>query len=136
MIPKNSSAVMEIAGTQATVKPSKTFYLDIENNRIVGMVDNLDAVKQAVLLILGTNRFEHPIYSWNYGIESRKLIGKPMSFVIPELERYVKEALLQDDRITEVKDFSFTRIDRGKLGATFTVVSVFGSFPSEKEVSV
>ena len=132
MIPGGSSDVKIITVAE---KPSKTFSLDASNNQIIGTVDDLEAVKQAVLLILGTNRFEHPIYSWNYGIESKKLIGKPMTLVVPELERYIKEALLQDDRISEVKDFTFKQQKR-KLIVGFTVVSNKGNFTTGTEVKI
>ena len=132
MIPGGSSDVKIITVVE---KPSKTFSLDASNNQIIGTVDDLEAVKQAVLLILGTNRFEHPIYSWNYGIESKKLIGRPMTLVVPELERYIKEALLQDDRISEVRDFSF-RQQKRKLIVEFTVVSSKGSFATGTEVKI
>lgn len=131
MTPSNGVAVI----TAAAEKPSMTFSLDTTNNRIIGTVDDLEAIKQAVLLILDVPRFEHPIYSWNYGIESRKLIGKSMALVIPELQRYIIESLTQDDRISEVKDFKFTPSKR-KLGVEFTVVSNKGSFSSGTEVSI
>ena len=36
------------------------------------------------------------------------LIGKDVEYCIPEIERRVREALLQDDRITAVQNFEFT----------------------------
>lgn len=55
--------------------------------------------------------------------------------MIPELERVIKEALMQDDRITNVKDFNFEK--RGKdILVTFIVETVEGEVSIEKVVSV
>lgn len=64
-------------------------------------------MKQTIYCILNTERFEHLIYSWNYGIELKNLIGESSTYVVPELQRVITEALLQDDRIEEVNNFNF-----------------------------
>lgn len=131
MIPANSTVIL------ATVKnlPSKTFRFDIETKRIVGFIDKLEAVKQAAYFIFENERFENLIYSWNYGFEGNKLYGLPMELAVVELERYVTEALTQDDRITEIIDFVYTE-DGNNLTAAFTVVSTEGSFEADVEVTV
>ncbi|MEN7878670.1 DUF2634 domain-containing protein, partial [Clostridioides difficile] len=70
----------------------------MEKSKIDGICDDVEALKQTIFLILNTERYQHLIYSWNYGVELNDLIGEPISFVIPELERRIKEALIQDDR--------------------------------------
>ena len=47
------------------------------------------------------------MYSWDYGVELADLFGEPVSYVCPELERRITEALLQDGRIEGVDGFSF-----------------------------
>ena len=84
-----------------TEQTSRTYYLDIEKNIIYNFCDGLEAMKQTIYCILNTERFDHLIYSWNYGIELKHLIGESTTFVIPELERVIKEALLQDTRIVD-----------------------------------
>jgi hypothetical protein len=133
MIPTDSTVT---AGTGSTELPSKTFYLDITNNKIVGTVDNIEAVKQAVYVILNTERFKHEILSWNFGMETKPVMGMTMELAMPEIKRYITEALIQDDRIAEVKDFSFSVVKSGVLAVSFTVVSNKGSFTTETEVSV
>jgi len=100
---------------------------------ITGTIDEVRAVEQAVFLILNVERYEWPIYSWNYGFEKKSLIGKPVAFCIPEIERRVKEALLQDDRITAVENFQF-EVNKKKVLTTFTVISIFGPIFTEMEV--
>ena len=85
---------------------SHTYKLDLDNSTIAGYVDDLEAMKQAIYLILNIERYEYLIYSWNYGIELNDLYGQPIPFVLPELKRRITEALLQDSRILGVDNFS------------------------------
>jgi hypothetical protein len=104
-----------------------------EKNISFDRIAGLEAVRQTVWLILNIERCRYIIYSWNYGIELEDLFGAQVSFVRPELERRIKEALIQDSRITAVDGFSFER--RGKtLHCTFTVHTIFGSFRGERNV--
>jgi hypothetical protein len=146
MIPNVNILTREIS----TVKyPSRTYKLALsyENNgvitiaqpngvnRISGYTDGIDAVLQAVYLILSTERYKHIIYSWDYGVELLDLYGKPIPYVIAELPRRIKEALTQDNRITDVVNFEFDK--QGKaLHTKFTVVSNVGNITAEMEVAV
>ena len=130
MIPNK---VNELLSFNPTIQPSLTYALDIENNRIRGRVDNMEAVKQAIYLILSTERYDYLIYSWNYGVELNELIGQPKSLVLPELKRRITEALLQDDRITKVDGFEFVS-GRGKIQISFTAHTIFGDSEIEWEV--
>ncbi|EGT4624338.1 TPA: DUF2634 domain-containing protein [Clostridioides difficile] len=116
-------------------EPSKTFKLNIEKSKIDGICDDVEALKQTIFLILNTERYRHLIYSWNYGVELNDLIGEPISFVIPELERRIKEALIQDDRVENVDNFEFQNV-KGKVHCKFTVYSKYGNIKAEKVVSV
>lgn len=114
---------------------NKTYRINDSNDRIDGYVDEIEAVKQSIYLILSTERYEHPIYSWNYGVEFLDLFGQPLPYVLSELERRIEEALMQDDRIKEVRDFEFEK-HRNKVHVTFTVVSNTGEIPITTEVNV
>lgn len=113
--------------------PTKTFR--IQENQVIGYVDGLEAVKQSVYCILNTERYDWMIYSWNYGVELKGLLGKPMGFVKSKLKKRITEALMQDDRIQSVDAFSFD-IDGRRLEASFTVHSIFGEIQGKKEVNV
>ncbi|EGT4872148.1 DUF2634 domain-containing protein [Clostridioides difficile] len=116
-------------------EPSKTFKLNIEKNRVDGICDDIEALKQTIFLILNTERYEHLIYSRNYGVELNDLIGEPISYVIPELERRITEALIQDDRIENIDNFEFQNIN-GKVQCRFSVHTKYGNIKAEKVVSV
>ena len=117
-------------------QPSKQHRMDLEKNRILGICDGLEAVKQSVYKILNTERYAYLIYSWDYGIELIDLYGKSPMIVCPEIERRVKEALLQDDRITGVDNFEFDTSKKGVVSVTFTVHTLFGDVNEEMAVNI
>lgn len=116
--------------------PSYTYKINGEEGRISGNTDGLEAVKQAVYKILQTERYECPIYSGSYGIELKDLYGQHFSYVCPELERRISEALLCDDRIEKAEDFSFDTSVKGEVRVSFTITTVFGKADIEKEVKI
>lgn len=134
MTPQGGMVLKRIAGLQK--QPGKNYRMLIESNRVLGTCDGKEAMKQVIYKILMTERYRYVIYSWNYGIELEDLFGMPVSFVCPELERRITEALMQDDRITEVKDFSFDTSRKGIVSTTFTAVTDVGEITAEKEVEI
>ncbi|WP_045905909.1 DUF2634 domain-containing protein [Clostridium botulinum] len=107
------------------IEPTKTY--KIKDNRIVGFADGKEALKQAIQLILGTERYEYLIYSWNYGSELNGLIGRQKDIAESEFKRRIREALSQDDRINNVNNFIFKYNGDG-IFVEFTVFSIYGEF--------
>ena len=104
---------------------SITYKLDKENKRIVAVYEDYkEIIRQAVYLILKTERNYNAMYSWNYGIELNDLFGRERQYVIPMLMSRIKEALLQDDRILNVTDFNFS-IKHNVYNVSFTVVTKY-----------
>lgn len=116
-------------------QPTKTYKMHMENNRIHGQVDGIEAMKQAIFKILKTERFQYPMYSWNYGIETNDLWGEPVTWVCPELERRISEAILWDTRCSGIDNFEFNLAEKGVVHVTFTVHTIFGDIAAEKEVN-
>ncbi|MEK3935920.1 DUF2634 domain-containing protein [Sporosarcina sp. FSL W7-1349] len=115
--------------------PSRTYKIDLEKKRIIGYIDEREAVEQFIYKVLSTERYEYLIYSWNYGAEIAKLFGQPIPYVYSELKRLITEALTQDDRITGVDAFLFTHI-KNKVHMRMTVHTIYGEIEAEKEVLV
>ncbi|MDD3251910.1 MAG: DUF2634 domain-containing protein [Lachnospiraceae bacterium] len=134
MLPKGTGIMVPVLLKEAE-RPSRTFGLDLENGRIRGTVDGLEAVRQAVYCILNTERYDFLIYSWNYGTELKELVGRTIPYVKTELKRRIREALLQDERIKSVDGFQFVLTGRS-LAAQFTVHTTFGDLQSEKEMMI
>ena len=120
---------------EVVTQPNRSHKMDIDKNRINGMCDGYDAVKQSIYKILNTERYQHLIYSWNYGVELSDLIGQPTSYVCSEVQRRITEALLQDDRIESVTDFEFDINKKHEVVCTFVVHTIFGEITSQKGVT-
>lgn len=116
-------------------QPGKTFRIDFDKKIISGFTDGLDAVKQAVFLILNTSRFVHEIYSWNYGSELAEAIGCPIPLVYVRIKDYITDALMQDDRIISVDNFEFDR-NKSQVYVSFTVGTEIGVFETGTEVEI
>lgn len=107
----------------------------LSQERIEGFVDNVEALRQAIYKILSTEQFEYPIYSFNYGIAWKDLIGEEPPYVRAELKRMIREALLQDDRVLEVDGFEFS-FAGDVCQCSFNVSSIYGDIKIETEVTI
>lgn len=132
MIPNNNSDDSIPIDFEVVEEPSYTPYLNQETYRINGFIDDIEAVKQSVYLILNVERYDWLIYSWNYGIELNDLYGEESNFAVAELERVITESLLQDDRINEVNDFIF-KVEKNNIYVEFVVITIFGEFDYDFE---
>lgn len=114
---------------------AKTYKLFPAEHAAAGLTDGVDALRQAIFLMLSIERYENLIFSWDYGLELADLYGMPKAYVESELKQRIPEALLQDDRIVGVDSFSFEEAGK-KITASFTVHSIYGDLQESKEVSV
>lgn len=116
--------------------PSLTYYIDVEKGRMIGHVDELEAVAQAAMKILRTERYSSVLYSTDYGVELEKYIGQDIYYIEADLERAIEEALIMDDRITGIDNFEFKQVESDAVEASFTVLTIFGEFDLDYEVEV
>lgn len=114
--------------------PSKTWRLDPDTGRVRGWIDGEEALQQAVLLRLSTPRYEHVIYSFDYGSELEGLIGKDGGYAMAAAPALAEECLLRDDRIRAVSRMEVSRKGEA-LAMAFTVVTEDGAYSGEAEVS-
>lgn len=132
MIPQKTEYEFEEESSQ----PSHTYRIDFGSGRAAGYIDGIEAVKQAIVLILNTDRYRHLIFSWSYGSELKTVIGMETALAESEAKRIITEALMQDDRITSVDDFSFARHSRNTVTAEFTVTTIYGGLEFSTEVEM
>lgn len=133
MIPLKSSFLED--DFEIEQQPTYTYKMNFKDDSVHGFTDEQEAMKQAIYKILMTERYQYIMYSWDYGIETLDLYGEPVSYVCPELERRITEALLCDERIEDVSDFNFDTSEKGTVKASFTVHTVFGEVQAEREVN-
>lgn len=131
MIPR-ASIEIEIV-PEEVIETSRTYKLS--SDKVQGYTDGLEALKQAIYKVLNTERYEYPIYSFNYGIELENLLGKDPVYVQIELKRRIRECLLRDDRITEVDNFKF-EVNGDEIKCTFDVHSIYGDLTVSQVVNV
>ena len=134
MTPKQDVEI-DMEQIEKVTMPSLTWKIWAERAQVRGTVDEQEAMEQAVRKILQTERYRYAIYDWNYGVELEDLYGKNVAYVIPELKKRIEDALLSDDRITAVTDFSFLQ-EKGSVTASFMVHTIFGEMRAERTVDI
>lgn len=103
--------------------PTRTYKLDFERGRCSGYIDRKEAMEQAIREVLQTKRFAHLIYSDDYGFQN--MIGHERLFVRGELPRRIKEALLQDERITSIENFKLV-FEKDEAFVSLTAITIYG----------
>lgn len=112
-------------------QPTKTFLIDWNSCQISGLVDGLEAMRQAVEITLQNERFRWQIYSSNFGCELENLVGEEREYIESELPRRIKDAFSGDGRILAVENFVFTEKVPGELSCSFDVRTVYGTLTEE-----
>ena len=107
-----------------------------DTSTLAGTVDGINAVKQACFCILATEQDIHKVYDSNYGLQTLDLIGKDYSYIASELKRRIREALMQDDRINDVRDFVIEKVKKDGIHLSFVVESQYGDISMDKTVKV
>ena len=112
-------------------KPTNTFIIDWAARQISGMDSGLEAMKQAVDIILQNERFEWQIYTSDFGSELEDLIGEEYDYIVGDLPRRIEEAFSTDRRILSVENFNFVMQGSDRLVCSFDVITVFGVIGEE-----
>lgn len=123
------------AGVQFRQQPGLTWYINKKTQRIQGEVDGYESVKQAVEVILNVERFRWQIYAPYSGMQWEGLIGQDPGYVSAEVQRRMLDALLVDDRVRGISNFSFS-MNGNVMSASVTVNTVYGQVPTTVEVTL
>ena len=91
------------------------------------IIEKKEALKVWIYKCIKTNRYEHEIYSLEYGTELSELIGQKYTKGLTESEasRFIKEALLINPYILEVNVKS-ANFNRDVLSANVKVSTIYG----------
>ena len=122
-------ALPEIASAsdfKITTQPTKTYALDFEHKRIVGDVDGLAAMVQAVRKIITTERYSERIYSGDYGGEIEGLIGQALPYVKAKIRMLLEEAFSADRRIKGLRRLDVMQTECDALEIRAYVATEYG----------
>ena len=112
------------------------YEIDLETGKLTGrVITGLDAIKQRVMIVFGTDRYYYNQYSWEHGHELNELIGKnyTLDYLKTESKRMVEDALAPDEYIESVEDFDCEIVDE-TLVIRFKIVTIYGD--EEVEINV
>ena len=128
-MPRAVNIPIGILGLEAAPEPpSKTYRLDLDAGRIVGTVDGVAAVEQAIRKAIITPRFRCLIYDSDYGSEIKDAIllkSANASLAAALVPKLVQEALSPDPRVVRAYDF-VTDPQPDHLNIAFRADTVFG----------
>ena len=137
MIPETQDYFMQDENSENfEVLPTKTYKIDPINKRIIGTVEDEEAVMQFIQKVLGTDKYAFEIYDWYYGNELIKLVGQSYDYVVARVPNIFKEALMVDDRILDVRDFTFNKSGIDSVVVSCNVDTVYGVITYEQEVLI
>lgn len=122
-------------GVELESQPTLTWLVDPSGTSLVGTAEGADVIKQAVEIILSVQRFKWQIYSGNFGMDYRDLIGGDPGVVASNLLRRLQDAFSVDDRILSVDNFAYL-VEGDSLTASFTVRTVYGELSENAEVAL
>lgn len=134
LLPTNSN-IEKLSDFEPVEQTSNTYRLFYQKNKLKGFTDEIDALKQAIYFILNIERYDYLIYNWNYGFEIKDLIGQEPKNILPEIQKRISDALIQDSRINEILNFSFSML-KNKVIVYFTVKSIFGDLKQELNINL
>ena len=135
MIPETPAFSVDSTEEYETL-PTRTFRLDRENGRIMGNIDDSEAVMQFIKKVLDTSKYAYEIYDWYYGNELNLLTGQSYDYVVARVPKIIEEALCCDDRVVGVRDFKFTRTGLDSCAVSFYADTIYGSTQVETEVQL
>ena len=135
MIPLNST---DFENDEAySEQASFTYEIKSEQEHIRDYIDGIKAVCQSVYKILMTEKGRFEIYDEDFGISLDDLFGKSIAYAQCELPVRIEKALLFDDRILNVFDFSFSYLkEKGVLLTKFFIETIFGETAFDLEVNI
>lgn len=109
-------------------KTPSDYEIDLNTGRLTGhIISGLDAVKQWAYIVLLTERYFYPQYTWDHGSELQTLIGQNYDedYIQSEVQRMIEDALMVSDDVLGIDDV-ICIMDKDKLTVTFTINTVYG----------
>lgn len=112
----------------------RTYKMDFEKKRIVGMIEGIEAANQAIFKALQTRRYAHLIYDEQYGCDIFNKIGDgdlTKEYFDSDIPVMVEDALLPEDMVTGVGELEYDIVSGDSVLVSFEVQTIFGDFEIE-----
>lgn len=116
-------------------KIPKEYEIDFKTGQLTGrIVEEAEAIKVWIWLVLQTARYRYYIYSWDYGNEFEELIGRGYSeeYINAEAQRMTEDCLLVNENIESITDFS-VGMENDQLTISFTANTIYGTIQFDNE---
>lgn len=107
----------------------RTYRMDFENKRIIGMVDGMDAAAQAIFKALQTRRFAHLIYDDQYGCDVFNKIGNlnlTPAYLDTDIPVMIEDAFLNEEMILGISDIEYEILNGDSVNISFAISTIFG----------
>lgn len=119
-------------------QPNRDYKLDVQDGQLYGSkVEGREAIKQFIEKAILTARFRFLIYDDEYGSELEDAVAATYNdnLLYTEIPRFIREALIYDDRIHDVINFQITQYPQYVI-IRFRVLTVEGVIRQEVSVNV
>lgn len=120
----------------ANIAAAKTYRLDFDTGEIIGKIEEMTAMRQYIIKALFTARNAHEIYSDEYASEIEEILWEDESteYTAVELERVIREAIENDDRMIEVENVEIT-FERDEIRAIIDCNTIYGQLTEEVQLN-
>lgn len=125
----------ELEDEDEVVQTSNTYAIDWENGRIIGKIDELEAVAQHIHKSLITMRNQYLIYDSDYGSEIVEMLLIPdvtREYIEAELPSLIEEAI-EDERILQIGEIEII-FEGENAFISFDVETIYGELRVKEAV--
>lgn len=107
----------------------RTYRMDFQNKRIIGMIDGLEAAGQGMFKALQTRRYAYEIYDDQYGSDIMNKLGNidlSPDYLEADMPVMISDAFLNMEEILEIDDLQFEILDVDSIYVSFAASTIFG----------
>lgn len=118
----------EIEIEQEEEKIPTDYEIDFTSMKLTGrIITGLDAIIQWVKIVLATDRYSFPQYSWDHGCELSSLIGQSsdQAWIESEAKRMIEDAIMVNDSILGIENVKCSITDE-VLTVSFHIDTIYG----------
>ena len=104
------------------------YEVDWETGKLTGrIITGMEAITQWVKIVLSTDRYYFPQYSWDHGSDLPMLIGQQYDpeYIKCEVKRMIEDAILIHEDIIGIENLECSFED-DNLTAKFTLNTIYG----------